>query len=799
MNTAVRLAFCVVLFSMIGCSFPPRHDTFGSTHVAVLSVTKFDDYKDTLQPAFDLTPQQALEKSVPNTMHLEQALVDAFSARVGLKLAPSSELPAGFGEDGDGAVATPSITQNVGDRAPKAVLDPTAIALDPHLSYLAATSLYQEVKLLNRYVQDAAIRQGYRAYIVRLQVTKMPRLRNQPYDTYVNIGFFQSDPAFPRSDEAESVSGVVKLLTEQNLFDESMEQLGAAPDPALRRYAQLADDIVKEYIDLRDARFVRDHKNEWARSAIERLERDVFDKAAADDTIGDIKNADEYLHSLHVKTVGRFKTILAHDAVPETPIVIPLLVTDQVEAALASRRADHLQQLALALSAAYAGIGGSVDIESVRSAMRASLGREFNSLFTVGRLSDNSLRVRIGARQASGLRGQSAQDGAYGDTSFEMLPQTHNVSLLVLVKEEYVRDTHADISMLSESEFVHVLTGKRVRPRTKLEHAYKNAGHRTNDAFSKLAEDFIAAISGQDSAQQGISRSDIEKLREFVWQNDREGFFAYLRNSHSLPDNKIDSFWFQLTSQIVGSEFGKATFTAMKYPAVKPTVNPQQTPIFYDDGSVTKVTVFEAKGINPDRLTAQWVLCDKSDKPDNPRYEFPMTAKRRPDSASLELTFPSIKKLGLTGAQYHHTLKLAVGGSSHPVKSKGMDPVELCATYHRTPSTMPSVAVKAAPSSLVATAPGESTSVVFVIEKPKTGDVTLTVSGAGRVKSLTAGGSVVSKKKGVLGVYENLKPGTEYLLTFESLVAGEKVKLNFAAKGSKAFPLELKIAAPPKK
>jgi len=33
------------------------------------------------------------------------------------------------------------------------------------LRYAAATALYQEVKLLNRYVQDAAIRKDYVPYV----------------------------------------------------------------------------------------------------------------------------------------------------------------------------------------------------------------------------------------------------------------------------------------------------------------------------------------------------------------------------------------------------------------------------------------------------------------------------------------------------------------------------------------------------------------------------------------------------------------------------------------------------------
>ena len=64
---------------------------------------------------------------------------------------------------------------------------------EPLLKFWTAAALYQEVQLLNRYVQDAAIPEGFTAYVVRLQVSLLPWARNEPYDAYADISFFRGD------------------------------------------------------------------------------------------------------------------------------------------------------------------------------------------------------------------------------------------------------------------------------------------------------------------------------------------------------------------------------------------------------------------------------------------------------------------------------------------------------------------------------------------------------------------------------------------------------------------------------
>lgn len=824
MRYASTVALALATATLAGCCATVNcTDNIGSTHVAVLSVTKFDDYKNTLQPTFKLSSDEALNASVQDTMQIEQGILDAFSARVGIKVAPSDVLPSGFGDDGESGADTPAITLNPGERAPKAILDKAGLGTDPHLAYLATTSLYQEVQLLNRYVQDAAIKKGYKAYVVRLQITNMPYLRFQPYDSYVNIGFFQGGADMPPRQRVASGGAYENRNWIEFYMEEDISMLaesGAVMSlPAgigrvvslENKYSALVNQEIDIYNELVCAvgrgsdDIVYKKSSERISSLYDVMSSVIMEMGLeASDGMSDVswRSVKELslqrMRKLKDSAIDEMESALGKPEIPAAPIVIPLLVTDQVEAALASRRADHLQQLALSLSAAYAGIQGSVDLESVREAMRSGLGREYNSLFTVGRLSDNTLRVRIGARQHSGLRGKSAREGAKAGTEFEMIPQTHNVTVLVLVDQKYVEKCAEEITVLTDTVFVDTGTGKSIRPCSTLERDRGSSGGWGELEVEGLFETRANALYEEDGSE--LTDEQLRKLRDHVWRGEREKFFQVLRDNNStMTDSAINSYWFTLTSEFVGSGYAKATFTAMKYPTVHPHIA-TQTVILQDDGKATKVVIRDAQGVDLDRVTARWeVRQEKSSDQASPEYAFPITAKRIPDASSLELTFPSLKSLGVKGSKRDHNLVVSVRGTDHPVSTSRFDK-SFEAVYRATPSTNPQVKAAIAPSKLTATGPGATEqALVFVIQKPGSGKVTLSVTGAGLVKSLKHGATEVKKHPGTLGVYRDLQPGKEYTLTVESLVAGEKLGLKFTSSDHKEQASEIEIAAPSKK
>ena len=75
------------------------------------------------------------------------------------------------------------------------------------MHYWAATALWQEVQLINMYVDAAAVDgEEFEPYLVRLQVTLLPRKRHDAKDAYTTISLFQGDFPAPKASEKKKDS-----------------------------------------------------------------------------------------------------------------------------------------------------------------------------------------------------------------------------------------------------------------------------------------------------------------------------------------------------------------------------------------------------------------------------------------------------------------------------------------------------------------------------------------------------------------------------------------------------------------
>jgi hypothetical protein len=473
-----------------------RQDEAGSVHFALISVAPWREYVDALQPRFELSEEDALAQVVPATRFLQESVVDAVQATAGIatpqRVRTKSEVKSsgdtgvsaisGSGEptfDYSGVETTPGGTQSKvttetktespafvpspgvpsvrplergtpSTRPPSSHGEP---ALDPMTRYWAATALFQEVQLLNRYVRDAAVRQGFQAYVVRLQVSLMPSARGEPYDAYCTLGFFAGDDA------------------------------GAPSSP------------------LRDP---------------------------------------------NART----------DAKP-TPQIVPLMVTDNLEAGMQSRALDTVRQLAGAVYAMSYSVGGSADVQSLQETLQSVFGQDLNSLLTVGRVTDNTIRVRLGAQQ------QASAD-------FAMVPRSHNVTLLLLVPE----GGGPSIDVLMRSSMVDAETGEPLPGRTEEEVAA---------LLKRVAHDH-----GLDGAPPSL----LPALLERAQHNDRKGFDALLATAFA-DEKRVHAaappLWVDLVSTMAGSQYAATQFDLPRGSSGRgtseATIPSDQTALLEDDGT----------------------------------------------------------------------------------------------------------------------------------------------------------------------------------------------------------------------
>lgn len=483
-------------FGLTGC--PPnfwtqktvsQQEQAASVHVAVLSVARWADYREAMQPTFKLTPDDAVGQALPTTLALEEKFLESFSAR--LKLAvPGPSLT-------DSSTTSPSGSQTATALPPSTSVLGTSLSIDPLMKYWAATALYQEVQLLNRYVKDAALYEGYTAYVVRLQVSLMPRMRNEPYDAYSTISFFSGGFG------SETGSGASSTIV----------------NPAST-------------------------------------------------------------HSSNDKAQTSVKGIR----------VIPLLVTDDIEAAINSRSLDKLRQLGLALSATIQGVGVGTDLQSADEKLRTVLGRDFNSRFIVAQVSENTLYCRFGAVS-------QAQSG------YAMIPTTHNVTLLVLVPcTKAISDNVSDrtVRLVAKTILTDVIKGDNLQGRTE------------DDVFSSLIEILIndqIIDKGKDLSKDQGYTEQMHKILQCAAANDYSGFKEILQRLKTLKDkgnvHYPESIWVEVTSIRHGSQLMSATFLVPQRKSPGFPIIQNQNPVLFDDGKdFSVVKLVGGVGLESDKLAA---------------------------------------------------------------------------------------------------------------------------------------------------------------------------------------------------
>lgn len=197
---------CTAEMSMTQPVFVNSRDEAAAVLIVVNTVAPWDQVADALQPNFALTGDQALQQIVPTTERIQEQVLTAFGLSLGLGLpqsfSQSSTTKTISPPQTAGSTSTTTSTTQpgsvpqaptgvpAGGQLPAAPAVSGDIGLDPILRYQAALALYQAVQLMNREVQNAAVKDGFVPYLVTVKFAVMPYRRNLPYDMHARISFF---------------------------------------------------------------------------------------------------------------------------------------------------------------------------------------------------------------------------------------------------------------------------------------------------------------------------------------------------------------------------------------------------------------------------------------------------------------------------------------------------------------------------------------------------------------------------------------------------------------------------------
>jgi hypothetical protein len=292
-------------------------------------------------------------------------------------------------------VETRTVPDAPGYLTPKTSPLDVAVAVDPFMRYTAATSLMQEVRVLQRYIRDVVIGKGHRGYVVRLQITLMPSQRNQPLDAYTTLSFF---PA--RRDSSQSF------------------------------------------------------------------------RALSEDT----------------QSYSRVRPSTAENGQSTTGQnlrVVPIMVSDNLEGAMESASTAALREMSFALLGMLNGVGLSGDAGRALERIEGLVGRQINSLLSVGQVSDNTLRIRFGAmnQPRNGLG---------------LVPRNQTVTVLVVVPDSgWDPSARAEqiveraVRIASRTDIVNATTGEPLRPQGR-----KNLHDRVDHALKQYDIDVSESVPG---------------------------------------------------------------------------------------------------------------------------------------------------------------------------------------------------------------------------------------------------------------------------------------------------------------
>ena len=320
------------------------------------------------------------------------------------------------------------------------------------------------------------------------------------------------------------------------------------------------------------------------------------------------------------------------DAGSPTPVVIPLLVTDDLEAMAHSRSLEDLQKLAVAVSLMVHGANAGGGLDTTMDKVQSVLGKDYNSVFTVARASDNAVRVRFGAQLTA-------------KSEYAMIPQTHNVTLLVLVPHVASRMQSQPLHIVADTQFVDAISGKMIQPLTN-----RQFDDRRNQISVIWQRNYhLLGVA----AHTDITDADSRLLLSYVQRNDFASFHTFIaQNFNNDPDRAVhfaEALWIDLVSLQNESRYAFSDIT-IPPTATAPSTVPSGA-ILVDNGKDATTTVLQ--GMNFDKFQMDATLHISQTQPAALSYDVPASSVTSDVSGTrLLLTFPPLSAVFKDKSKY---------------------------------------------------------------------------------------------------------------------------------------------------
>lgn len=451
-SSVVKFLFALSLtlaIGLLGCTPDPERDIHsfqqaGSVHVSVLSIAAWDDYYELLQPKFAIDPTAALGLALPRTSTAQSSVQNVLSGQLLFGLPQSSQTT----NQTDTSQSTSGNSQSTNTQN-------------------GTTTTNNSNNSSNNNTQNNTTTNTSGPGTLPNMPFSMPSTAGNTPVT----GTVRMDPILTYTAAAavyQEIQLLNNYLIESGLTHDRMAylvrtQVGVTP--------YLHNEPFDAYVNL--SAFVR---------CSYPPESDLADK-----------QADSALRI----SVGR---------IPEPIVVLPLLVTDDVETGQTTNSVDVARQLAFSLGGIIHNVAAQAELEQLNNTFKSMLGTDYNSLYMVSRGgASNSLQVRLGA-------------AVNPSVDYSMLSQSHNVTFVALVPRAWVRQegcqagSYPEIDVDSYAQFRNAKRGNALPGERDSIHAA---------ARKILQEQFPGSYSGDAPADGHIDEllADVNGSRFAEFKN----------------------------------------------------------------------------------------------------------------------------------------------------------------------------------------------------------------------------------------------------------------------------------------
>ncbi|MFM0598158.1 hypothetical protein [Paraburkholderia dilworthii] len=431
--------------------------------------------------------------------------------------------------------------------------------------------------------------------------------------------------------------------------------------------------------------------------------------------------------------------------VAQMPLVVPLLVTDDIQRAASSAAAESAKQLALALEILAPYAQGTASANSVKQQLQSLSGQNYDSILTVGRDNENTLLVRVGAAYQTVAASLTDKKKSAPQNTRSLVGQNYDVSTIVLVPRDYFTQrtdpNKFGLVVDEQSDFINTDTGKRldIRPHDvtvqdfdsalkeadyeitgspwyrqvwndgavdKYAIASKMNGYVTTGSFDNFLEEYCnwkltsaASVANQSSSTQ----VNAESAHVDASKSDSGQKNVAMQMCRQNTDNQHNAefIWTRLSALSPDSSFSSSS---IDLPVGEKVVIPPQVPTVLDDGKASMTLQLRTQNASlSEKLIATLTLTGKRTKDvpgkkvkgvqkkvqEDVPFSIPIVSKSSSfdqTTGILTFQFPSAAASGITGVNAPDGGSLSLSQPGCDLESN-YDGVHNCPRLFSTPSS----------------------------------------------------------------------------------------------------------------